>query len=107
MGAVLYLSFVLLVYCLSRAARSCLEKDPAAMDPAELPESVWNTLHRAARGITVTEARVRLCGEAGLRYRIRGVMPDGRRVELDIHHDGTAYRRDRPSPPLPDPAGRV
>ena len=106
MGAALYLSFILLIFCLAQAARSSLKKDPAAIAPEELPESVWRALRRSALGITVTDAWVSMNGEAGLRYRVRGVMPDGRQVELDIHHDGTAYRRDGP-PPLPRAAGRT
>ena len=106
MGAALYLSFILLIFCLARAARTGRKKDPAAIAPQELPESAWRALRRSAQGITVTEAWVSINGETGLRYRVRGVMPGGGRVELDIHHDGTAYRRDRPLP-LPRAAGRT
>lgn len=106
MGAALYLSFILLIFCLSRAARASLKNDPAAIAPEELPESAWRALRRCAQGITVTEAWVSINGETGLRYRVRGVMPGGGRVELDIHHDGTAYRRDG-QPPLPRAAGRT
>ena len=106
MGAALYLSLILLIFCLARAARTSRKQDPAAIAPEELPESAWRALQRSAQGITVAEAWVSMNGETGLRYRVRGVMPDGRQVELDIHHDGTAYRRDGP-PPLPRAAGRA
>ena len=95
MGTVLYLSFLLLIYCLSRAARGQTGDDEAALDPDSVPDSVRQTIRRAARGIVVADVRVARHGAAGVRYQVCGVMPDGRAVELDVHGDGTVYLRDR------------
>ena len=110
MGAALYLSFLLLLLCLSRAARSQLRDDPYSIDPRHVPGSVYRAVHRAARGIAVTEVRVDRHGAAGVRYLVSGLMPDGRALELDVLGDGTVYRRDRKpaaaAPPLPDAVNR-
>jgi len=108
MGVVVYISLLLLIFCLVRAARSQLPDDPSAIDPRNLPDSVHRAARRAARGIVVTRARVTLRGANGLRYRIHGLLPDGRELELDIHDDGSVYRHDPPSaaPPLPDAVSR-
>ena len=95
MGTVFYLSFLLLIYCLSRAARGQTGDDEAALDPGSVPDSVRRAIGRAARGIVVTDVRVALHGTAGVRYQVCGIMPNGRVVELDVHGDGTVYRRDR------------
>ena len=109
MGAALYLSFLLLVFCLSRAARTNRPGDPAAIDPACLPDSVARSVRRAARGLTVAEVRVTLSGTGRLRYQVSGLLPDGRALTLDVHDDGTVYRRDRTpaaaAPGLPDASG--
>ena len=94
MGTVLYLSFLLLIYCLSRAARGQTGDDEAVLDPESVPDSVRRAIGRAARGIVVTDVRVAL-GTAGVRYQVCGIMPNGWVVELDVHGDGTVYRRDR------------
>ena len=110
MGAVLYLSFLLLLLCLSRAARSQLRDDPHSIDPRNVPGSVYEAVHRAARGITVTEVRVDRHGATGVRYQVCGFMPDGQALELDVLGDGTVYRRDRKPPAaataLPDAVNR-
>lgn len=108
MGAVLYLSLILLAYCLSRAAAAHWHGDPNCLDPKSVPDSVYRAAHRAARGIIVTRVRVSLLGKNSLRYQVDGLLPDGRAVELDVHGDGAVYRHEQPgaAPNLPAAVSR-
>jgi len=108
MGAVLYLSLILLVFCLSQAARSQLRRDAAILAPDAVPDSVRRAARRAAQGISIARVRVRMNGANNLRYQVSGIMPDGRAVELDIYGDGAVYRRDLSptAPPLPAAVSR-
>ena len=111
MGALLYLSFLLLLFCLSRAALAQLGDDADTIDPRALPESVSRAVRRAAQGIAVTTVRVARHGETGVRYQVSGLMPDGRALTLDVLGDGTVYYRHDREPPatattLPDAVNR-
>jgi|GEM_PF-2927085 len=94
MGAVLYLSFLLLVFCLSRAARAHLRGDAAALGLETVPDFVCRAVRRVAHGIAVTGVRVAVAEPGGVCYHVFGLMPDGRRVELDVAGDGTVSRHD-------------
>ena len=90
MGAAAYLSFVLLVFCLVRAAGSQIRGRVRRLDPHVVPESVCRAARELARGLVIDRVSVAMDGPGRVRYLVSGRLPDGRPVRLEVPGDGAA-----------------
>ncbi|MGD9610439.1 MAG: hypothetical protein AB7U59_13605 [Desulfovibrionaceae bacterium] len=90
MGAALYLSFVLLVFCLVRAAGSQLKDRENRLGARDVPEPVLRAARSLARGIVIDAVTVAMDGPDRVCYRISGRLPDGKAVRVEVPGVGVA-----------------
>lgn len=100
MEAALYVSLLLLVFLLSRAAASTLKAPHNALSQSETPAWVLRAARRAAPGARVREIRVEMEGEHAVRYRVLSETIDGKLLvfiansteEMVYERSGEAYQ---------------
>jgi hypothetical protein len=99
MGALLYLSLLLAMFLLTRAAAPGAKTDCHALYPRDVPDSVMRTARLALPGIGIRKIRVFMDGPDAVHYLVYGTMPDGQPVRLLVQADASAHlldERDRP-----------
>ncbi|MHC1712134.1 MAG: hypothetical protein AB9872_08295 [Solidesulfovibrio sp.] len=108
MEAVLYLSFVLLVFCLSRAAMPRAGGDVRDLRPDVLPPRIVAAIRLAVQGVAIERVRVAMDGPCAVRYLVRGRRSDGSEARLEVLGDGTVRLLDAEAaaPALPEAVNR-